>query len=115
MKSILTDLPDGSEVVFRAIRTLTVEIVYGHDDLYFSAVEPGRPRLDDGCEFYPKSMIADFDLPLVKRGAAFWLVVEKIRGRHGHMEGRSAIAFQHPGVGSAEEAFATGARTDGVS
>jgi hypothetical protein len=109
VKSILTALPDGSEVVFRAIRTLTVEIVYGHDDLYFSAVEPGRTRADDDCEFYGRAMIADWDLPLVKRGAALWHVTETVRSRHGHMEGRSAIAFQRPGVGSAEEAFATGA------
>jgi hypothetical protein len=114
VKSIIGDLPGGSEVVFRAIRTLTVEIVYGHDDLFFSAVEPGRPRVDDGCEFYPKSMITDWDLPLVKRGAALWLVTETVRGRHGHMEGRSAIAFQHPGVDSAEAALATGGPDGGA-
>lgn len=110
MKSIITNLPDGSEVTFRSIQDRTVEIVYGHDDLYFSAVSPEqRSRLDDACEFYSRDLIADWDLPLVKRGAAFWVVAENIRGPHGRMERQTAIAFRHPGVGTAEEAFAAAA------
>lgn len=108
MKSLIANLPDGAEVVMRTIHDRIVETVYGHDDLYFTAVAPGR---DDDCECYPLSIVAEWELPLVKRGARFWLVVENIRGRHGRMERRSAIAFQHPGVGTAEEAFAP--RPDG--
>jgi hypothetical protein len=108
VKSILTDLPTGSEVVMRTVHDRVVEIVYGGDELLFSAVAPGCPRHDDDCEFYNRASVADFDLPLVKRGAPFWLVVETVRRRDGHTERTSAIAFQHPGVETAEEAFATG-------
>lgn len=109
MKSIITDLPDGAEVTFRSIQDRVVEIVYGHDDLYFSAVTPERhSRLDDACEFYSRDQVADWDLPLVKAGAVFWLVVENVRGKHGHMERRSAIVFQHPGFATAEEVLAAG-------
>lgn len=107
MKSILTDLPEGSTVVMRTIHDRAVEIVYGHDDLYFSAVAPDR-RADD-CEFYGRSIVADWDLPLVKRGAPFWLVIETIRDVHGRIERRSGIAFRHPGIETAEAAFAIGA------
>jgi hypothetical protein len=109
VKSILADLPTGSEVVMRTIHDRVVEIVYGGDDLLFSAVAPGQPRHDDDCEFYGRASVADFDLPLVKRGAKFWLVIETVRDRYGYTERTSAIAFHHPGIGSAEEAFATGA------
>jgi len=105
VKSLIAGLPDGAEVVMRTIHDRIVETVYGHDDLYFTAVAPGRN--DDDCEYYPLSIVAEWELPLVKRGARFWLVVENVRGRDGRMERRSAIAFQHPGVGSAEEAFVT--------
>lgn len=108
MKSIIIDLPAGSEVVMRTIHDRLVEIVYGGDDLMFSAVAPGRSCRDDDCEFYNRASVADFDLPLVKRGATFWLVVETVRRRDGHTERTSAIAFQHPRVETAEEAFATG-------
>jgi hypothetical protein len=106
VKSILADLPAGSEVVMRTIRDRIVEIVYGHDDLFFSAVAPGRTRTDDDCEYYDRAIIADWDIPLVKRGAAFWLVIETVRSEHGRMEQTSAIAFQHPGTATAEEALA---------
>jgi hypothetical protein len=109
VKSILVGLPAGSEVVMRTIHDRVVEIVYGGDDLLFSAVAPGRRCDDDDCEFYNRASVADFDLPLVKRGAKFWLVVETVRRRDGHTERTSAIAFQHPGIETAEEAFATGA------
>lgn len=109
MKSILIDLSDGSEAVMRTIHDRIVETVYGHDDLWFSAVAPGRSCCDDDCEYYDRAIIADWDLPLVKRGAAFWLVVETVRSKHGRTERTSAIAFQHAGIGTAEEAFATGA------
>ena len=107
MKSILTDLPDGSEAVMRTIHDRIVETVYGHDDLWFSAVAPGGSCRDDDCEYYDRAIIADWDLPLVKRGAPFWLVVEAVRRRDGHTERTSAIAFQHPGIATAEEALAT--------
>lgn len=109
MKSLIADLPDGAEVVMRTIHDRIVETVYGHDDLYFTAIAPGRD--DDDCECYPLSIVAEWELPLVKRGARFWLVVENVRGRDGRMERRSAIAFQHEGVGTAQEALAP--RPDG--
>jgi hypothetical protein len=109
MKSILSDLPTGSEVVMRTIHDRVVEIVYGGDDLLFSAVAPGRSRHDDDCEFYGRASVADFDLPLVKCGAKFWLVIETVRRRDGHTERTSAIAFQHPGVETAAEALTKGA------
>jgi hypothetical protein len=105
VKSIITDLLNGAEVTFRAIEDRVVEIVYGHDDLFFSAVAPGRSCCDGDCEFYNRAIIADWDLPLVKRGATFWLVVENVRGTHGHMERWSAIVFRHPGIDTAEEAL----------
>jgi hypothetical protein len=105
VKSIIADLPDGAEVTFRSILDRVVEIVYGHDDLYFSAVAPGRSCCDDDCEYYGRNDISDCDLPSVKRGGAFWLVVENVRDQHGYTERQSAIAFQHPGVDTAEAAL----------
>jgi hypothetical protein len=111
MKSLIADLTDGAEVVMRTIHDRVVVTVYGHDDLYFTAVAPGRG--DDECEYYPLDLVAEWELPLVKRGAWFWLVVENVRGPHGHMERQAAIAFQHEGVATAEEAFAS--RPDGAA
>jgi hypothetical protein len=98
--SWLASLPGGVEVARREISECTVKAVL---DGYFSYTVKGRRKR----EHLDLVMVADCDMPLVAKGARFWLVVERIRGRSG--EARSAIRFAGPGARSVEQAFAAGA------
>jgi hypothetical protein len=99
--SWLASTPDDVTVTARAVHACTVASVF---DGYFSAVTRGRRTR----EYHALDLVADGERALVQPGARFWLVVERVAlcGGRGHVEGRSALAFRRPGVGSAEEAFA---------
>lgn len=99
---LLGQLPKGSTVVMRRVHQLTVEVLYGEDDFYFTAVLPDR----DEPSYFARAAVAARDLPLVRARAPFWLAVETVRRPDGRNEWRSAIAFRHDGARTVEEAFA---------
>jgi len=99
--SWLTGTPDGAVVARREIREGTVTAVF---DGFFSARVRGERRRD----YVDLALVSDRDAPLVRPGARFWLVIERVRLRgHGRPEVRSALAFRRPGALSPERAFAT--------
>lgn len=95
--SWLSSTPDGAVIVRRTVTEYRVaQVLDGH----IAARPVGRRRL----EYFDTRMVADWDAPIVKPGARFWLVVERFAGRAG--EAHSAIAFRRPGALSPERAFA---------
>lgn len=99
--SWLSSMPDGAVVTARAVHACTVTGVF---DDHFSARTKGRRARD----YHSLNLVAGDDLPLVRPCARFWLVAEQVRlrGGRGRVEGRSAIRFRRPGIGSDGEALA---------
>ena len=98
--SWLGSVPDGATVLGRAIAEGVVVTLFG--DAYFSARLAGR----HSRAHYPMALIARRDRALVRSGARFWDVAERVVLSGGRVETVSAIAFQRPGVETAEVAFA---------
>lgn len=96
-RSWLSSTPDGAVVIERVVRACTVTAVYDDD---FSAHTTGQRRR----VYHPLSLVSDADRPLVKPGARFWLVVERLRSHP--VQICSAIAFRRPGALSPQRAFA---------
>ena len=100
--SWLASVPDGATVLGRAIAEGVVVTLYG--DAYFTARLTGR----HSRAHYQIALVARRDRALVRSGARFWDVAERVVLSGGRVETVSAIAFRRPGVESAEVAFAQG-------
>ena len=96
--SWLASVPDGATVLGRAIAE---DVVVTPGDTHFSARLSGR----HSRAHYPMALIARRDRALVRSGARFWDVAERVVLAGGRVETVSAIAFQRPGVETAEAAF----------
>lgn len=97
--SWLASVPDGATVLGRAIAE---GVVVTPGDTHFSARLTGR----HSRAHYQMALVARRDRALVRSGAQFWDVAERVVLSGGQVETVSAIAFQRPGVESAEAAFA---------
>ena len=101
--SWLAGTPDGAVVARRDVHRCTVAGI--EPGVFFTARIPGwRARRP-----FDWALIPDGDVPLVRPGAKFWLVTERIAPRCG---GRtpdvlSALAFRRPGALSPQRAFVT--------
>lgn len=97
--SWLRSLPNGASVLRRDVHECVVVAV---DSEFFSARFPGERRR----RYFDPLLIADEDRPLLKPGARFWSVTERVclRGS-GRAEYVSAIRFQRPGHATAESLF----------
>jgi len=100
--SWLAGTPDGAVVAHREVHLCAVTAVWPGE--HFTARVPYQRRR----KCFAWALVADDDVPLVRAGAKFWLVIERVRLRgHGQPETRSALAFRRPGALSPERAFTT--------
>jgi hypothetical protein len=99
-RSWLDSTPDGATVTRRETHLCTVAAVWPGD--YFTARMEGRR----GHRPFDWALVPDWDVPLVKPGARFWLPVERVVPRGGgRVDVVSALAFRRPGALSPERAF----------
>jgi hypothetical protein len=98
--SWLTGTPDGAVVARRDVHLCTVAEV--EPGVFFTARVPGRRARRP----FDWALIPDGDVPVVKPGAKFWLVTERIQSRgYSRPEQRSALAFRRPGATTPQQAF----------
>lgn len=98
--SWLSSVPDGAVVLGRTTAEGTVVTLFG--DAFFSARVKGRRSR----AYYQFALVAGDERELLRPGAKFWEVAERVCLSGGRVETVSALAFRRPGVDVAQAAFA---------